>query len=37
VFLIYKGLGPKKGGKNPAKLYATYARGHDRETGEVIE
>lgn len=36
VYLIYKGLGPKKGGKNPAKLYATYARGIDSATGEVI-
>jgi len=37
IYFIYKGLGPKKSGKNPAKLYATYARGHDRVTGEVVE
>lgn len=27
VFLVYKGLGEKKKGKNQAKLYATYAKG----------
>lgn len=26
VMLIYRGLGPKKAGQNPAKLYDTYER-----------
>lgn len=37
VYLVYKGLGEKKRGKNPAKLYTTYAKEYDPETGEIPE
>jgi hypothetical protein len=36
VFLVYKGLGRAKRGQNAPKLYATYAKEYDGETGEVI-
>ncbi len=37
VFLVYEGLGAKKPGKHPAKMYGTYAKGaesKEREPGE---
>ena len=36
VYLVYKGLGRAKRGQNAPKLYATYARDYDGDTGEVI-
>ena len=36
VFLVFKGMGEKKAGKNPARLYATYVKEYDSETGETI-
>lgn len=36
VFLVYKGLGRAKRGQNAPKLYSTYAKDHDAETGEMI-
>jgi hypothetical protein len=35
VYLVYKGLGRAKRGQNAPKLYATYAKDYDPETGEV--
>lgn len=36
VYLVYTGLGKAKKGQNAPKLYATYAREYDTDTGEVI-
>ena len=36
VFLIFDGMGKKKGSKNPPKMYKTYVKDHDPSTGEVI-
>jgi hypothetical protein len=35
VYLIYKGLGTKKPGKNAPKMYGTYVKEYDHETGEI--
>jgi hypothetical protein len=35
VYLIYKGLGTKKTGKNPPKMYGTFVKEYDGETGEI--
>lgn len=36
VYLVFKGMGRAKHGQNAPKLYATYARAIDPETGEVL-
>lgn len=36
VFLVYKGMGAKKAGKNAPRLFTTYARDFDAELDGVV-